>query len=244
MYDIGQLENEWKKYRRKKLKPWYMTLVGVMFILVPIVVFLLNGKIDFSTLKSYFNSLNETRTYEEETTSITPSNKAKGTVLVNSALDRLEINEKENLIDVAQRPEKKQVNILVDVPMLDGEDNTEYEEEVTRDKPKVHLDIVETTNVTAYKDVERRFMQSHEIEDALFLARSYYKKGDYKKSENWALEANKLDEGSEESLFIFVKSKVKLGRKNEAVSILKGYINMTDSKEGKKLLYKIENNKL
>ncbi|HEY9129827.1 MAG TPA: CDC27 family protein, partial [Sulfurovum sp.] len=222
----------------------YITLVGIIFILVPIFFFLLNGKIDFSVLKSYFNSSNVSQTYEKESTSTTSNSKAKSTVLVNSALDRLETNEKENLIEVAQSTEKKQVNILVDVPMLDGEDNTEYEEEVTRDKPKVHLDIVETTNVTAYKDVERRFMQSREIEDALFLARSYYKKGDYKKSENWALEANKLDEGSEESLLIFVKSKVKLGRKNEAVSILKGYINMTDSQEGKKLLYKIENNKL
>ena len=221
-----------------------MTLLGVLFRLVPILFFLLNGKIDFSALKGYFNSSNEIQTYEEASISTTSSNKIKSTVLVNSALDRLEINEKENLIEVAEKSDKKQLNILVDVPMLDGDDNTEYEEEITRDKPKVHLDIIETTNVTAYKDVEKRFMQSHEIEDALFLARSYYKKGDYKKSENWALEANKLDEGSEESLFIFVKSKVKLGSKNEAVSILKGYINMTDSQEGKKLLYKIENNKL
>ena len=66
----------------------------------------------------------------------------------------------------------------------------------------------------------------------------------YKKSEYWALETNKLDEDSEESLFIFVKSKVKLGRKNEAVTILTDYIKMTNSQEGKKLLYQIENNKL
>ena len=243
MYDIEKLENEWKKYRRKKLKPWYITLASSVFLLVPLVFFLMNGKIDLSVLKSYFQSSNGILSSEVESTSTIQSDHTKSKVLVNMALDRLEITKNENLIEDADRPEKKQVNILVDVPMLDGED-TEYDEEITREKPKVHLDIVETTNVTAYKDVEKRFMKSHEIEDALFLARSYYKKGDYKKSEHWSLEANKLDESSEESLFKFVKSKVKLGRRNEAVSILKGYINMTDSKEGKKLLYTIENNKL
>ena len=241
MYDIEKLENEWKKYRRKKLKPWYITLASSVFLLVPLVFFLMNGKIDLSVLKSYFQSSNGILSSEVESTSTIQSDHTKSKVLVNMALDRLEITNNENLIEDADRPDKKQVNILVDVPMLDDEDT---EEEFTREKPKVHLDIVETTNVTAYKDVEKRFMKSHEIEDALFLARSYYKKGDYKKSENWALEANKLDEGSEESLLIFVKSKVKLGRRNEAISILKGYINMTDSQEGKKLLYKIENNQL
>ena len=244
MYDIEQLENEWKKYRRKKLKPWYFTLAAIIILMIPLGFFLMSEKINFSAIKGYFQFSNDTSSYEKDSTSTSQSNQAKSTVLVNSALDRLETNEKENLIEVEDKADKKSVNILVDVPMLDGTDNTEYQEEDTTDKPKVHLDIVETTNVTAYKDVERRFMQSHEIEDALFLARSYYKKADYKKSEYWALEANKLDESSEESLLIFVKSKVKLGRRNEAVSILKGYVNMTDSQEGNKLLYMIENNKL
>ncbi len=98
--------------------------------------------------------------------------------------------------------------------------------------------------MTAYKDVEKRFLESHDIDDALFLARSYYKKGDYKKSEYWALEINKLDEDMEESLLIFVKSKVKMGRKNEAISILTTYVQRSDSQEAKKLLYRIENGKL
>jgi len=244
MYDIELLENEWKKYRRKKLKPWYITLSIVIFLLVPSVLFLINGKIDFSALKGYFQSSNEVTFDEKSVFRTTENQKIKSSVLVNNALDRLETKETENIIDSVDKSAKKSVNILVDVPMLDGTDNTEYEEDVSAERPKVHLDIVESTNVTAYKDVEKRFMESHEMDDALFLARSYYKKGDYKKSEYWALETNKLDENSEESLFIFVKSKVKLGRKNEAVAILNDYIKVSNSEEAKKLLYKIENNKL
>jgi tetratricopeptide (TPR) repeat protein len=244
MYDIELLENEWKKYRRKKLKPLYITLAVVIFLLVPTLFFLISKKIDFSTFSSYFQSSDDAASYQMISTSSSENTMMKSTVLVNNALDRLETKETENLIDIADKPGKKSVNILVDVPMLDDTENTEYQEEISTERPKVHLDIVESTNVTAYKDVERRFMQSHEIDDALFLARSYYKKGDYKKSEYWALETNKLDENNEESLFIFVKSKVKLGHKNEAIAILNDYLKVSNSSEGNKLLDTIENNKL
>lgn len=239
MYDIQQLENEWKKYRRKKLKPWYITLLIVTLIAISSVLILMNGQINFSSFKSYFDTKNQTLT-QEENVNYDQEKKVQKNVLLNSALDRLET--KENLIAVMEKSPKKPLNILVDVPLLD-DTNPTYED-VSEDKPKVQLDIVESTSVTAYKDVERRFLQSHDIDDALFLARSYYKKGDYKKAEYWALETNKIDENSEESLFIFVKSKVKLGRRNEAVTILTDYIKMTNSQEAKKLLYMIQNNKL
>jgi hypothetical protein len=167
--------------------------------------------------------------------------KTKSSVLVNDALDRLEM--KENVIDVVEKAVKTPVNILVDVPLLDDQDQSSVQA-IEADKPKMHLDIIETSSVTAYKDVEKRFLQSRELDDALFLARSYYKKGDYKKAEYWALETNKLDENSEESLLIFVKSKAKSGHRNEAVTILTTYIKESNSQEGKKLLNQIENNKL
>lgn len=240
MYDIEQLEDEWKKYRRKKLKPWYISILVFLLLLVPLVLFLMNQKIDFSALKTYFKTSKETVSHEEGSSN-TKVKKVKSSVLVNNALDRLEI--KENVIAVTDKAVKKPMNILVDIPVLeDTQDLIVSDTEI--DKPKIHLDIVESTSVTAYKDVEKRFLQSREIDDALFLARSYYKKGNYKKSEYWALETNKLDENSEESLFIFVKSKVKRGHENEAISILKDYIKMSDSQEGRKLLNQIENNKL
>ena len=244
MYDIEQLENEWKRYRKKKLKPWYIGILLIFVLTVPVVFFLMSEKVDLSTFKSYFQFSNELSS-SEGTSILTKENEERSTVLVNGALDRLEVKKKESLITAVEQPVKRPVNILVDVPVLDDTNNISYSDELpTADKPKVHLDIVESTSVTAYEDVERRFSQSHEIDDALFLARSYYKKGDYKKSEYWALETNKLDVESEESLFIFVKSKVKLGRRNEAITILTDYIKMTDSQEGKKLLYEIENNKI
>lgn len=243
MYDIQQLENEWKKYRKKKLKPWYIGALTFIALSLLFVFFVVNEKVDFNTIKSYFQTSKDSVSYE---VSSNFQKQSKSSILINEALDRLETKErilKESMITVTDKPVKKPMNILVDIPVLDGTENFAAQA-YDPNKPKVNLDIVETSNVTAYKDVEKRFRESHEIDDALFLARSYYEKGDYKKSEYWALETNKLDEKSEESLFIFVKSKAKLGRSNEAISILTDYIKMSNSQEGKKLLYQIENNKL
>jgi len=113
-----------------------------------------------------------------------------------------------------------------------------------KEKEKKYLNIVKTSNVIAYEDVEERFRQTHDIDDALFLAKSYYKKAFYKKSKYWALEANKIDDNLEESLLIFVKSKVKLGKRDESISLLKKYIEKTNSEDASTLLDIIENHKL
>ncbi len=120
--------------------------------------------------------------------------------------------------------------LLVDIPVLEEENN------------KTQLNIIGTSSVVAYEDVEKRFAQSHDIDDALFLANGYYKRGDYIKSAYWALETNKLDSDVEESIFIFVESKIKSGQVNEGISILKKYMKQSNSEEAKKLLFRIENN--
>lgn len=108
----------------------------------------------------------------------------------------------------------------------------------------MHLDIIGTSSITAYEDVEKRFLQSHDIDDALFLAKSYYKRLNYEKAVYWAFEVNKLDQNVEESVLIFIESKVKLGQRNEAILLLKNYLNKSDSEAGKILLERIENDTL
>jgi hypothetical protein len=134
----------------------------------------------------------------------------------------------------------KELNILVDIPILDMENNRIIENKKTEENALI--DIVGTSSVIAYEEVEKRFENHHDIDDALFLAKSYYKKGNYKKAAYWALETNKLDDDVEESIFIFVESKVKSGQVNEGILILKRYIKQSSSEEAKKLLFRIENN--
>lgn len=243
MYDINQLEYDWKKYRKKKLRPWYIGSLTLLVLIASVTLFLMNEKIDFSVWKSYFKTSKEMFPLEEKSKDILVSKekKVKDIVLLDDALNILEV--KDNVIGISDKVVKEPLNILVDIPVLD--DTKEHiVEDVSQVRKKMHLEIIESTSVTAYKDVEKRFLESHDIDDALFLARSYYKKGDYEKAAYWALEINKLDEDMEEGLLIFVKSKAKMGRKNEAISILTTYVKKSDSQEATKLLYRIKNDKL
>ena len=216
MYEIKELEENWKKYKRKQLRPIIM-LVTLVVVIVIAIFTIEESPISLSSIKNYFKNDNITRVDTND----------KSQMLIDGALGLLDSSDK-GFISVNNQ---SKTNTIVDIPVLDG-------------KTKVHLDIVETTSISAYKDVERRFLQTHNIDDSLFLAKSYYKKEKYKKALYWALESNKIDADMEESIFIFVKSKFKLGNKEEAISILVTYIKKSDSEEGKNLLYQLKNNKI
>ena len=241
MYDIKPLESEWKKYRKKRQKPWYVG--GFIFLILGLLVITFSGnvKIDLSSLTAYFKTIqsNELPVIKE----------IKSHVLLDNALVTLETEKKASkteqyiTIETVEKNELKAPNILVDIPVLEKVEQP-MNENVSIDKKKVHINIIETSSVTAYKDVEKRFLQSHDVDDSLFLAKSYYKKGHYKEAEYWALETNKIDEYIEESVLIFVKAKAKLGHKNEAESILTNYISKTASQEAKNVLFRIKNDTL
>ena len=107
-------------------------------------------------------------------------------------------------------------------------------------RKKKHLKIVKSSNKIGLKDVARRFKKYRNVEDGLFLAKTYYKQGKYLKSEYWALETNKIDYNIEDSWIVFAKSKIKLGQKREAISILNKYLKQSHSNKARKLLLKLK----
>lgn len=243
MYDMRPLEEEWKRYRKKKLRPWYLGSIVFVILLFLILFFSSNTTMNFNFVSAYLNSLKSSVSLKEVKSENVQH--AKSDIVVNGPLMRIEVDKQ--VMDksesvASESVENTPANILVDIPILDGKQD-ERSSVSGKARKKIHLDIINTTNITAYKDVENRFKQSRDIDDSLFLARSYYKKGNYKKSEYWALQTNKVNPNIEESMLIFVKSKMKLGRKHEARNILAAYLKKSNSHEAKKLLYSIENGK-
>lgn len=218
MYDIKPLEEDWKKYRQKKMSPWYL---GFFSLLVGSIVFIMlfNGKIEFNFLKKYMI----------ESSNDISVKLSSYDILLEGALETLETKENKKLSQKIANSN----GTFIDIPLTDSEH-----------KERVHMDIIESNSDAAYQEVEKRFLISQDIDDSLFLAKSYYAKGNYQRAEYWALETNKLDESLEESIFIFVKSKVKLGNNVEALNMLKHYIKKSDSEEARNLLYKLKNGTL
>ena len=212
MHDIKALEREWERYRKRKIRPWYIflsvTLVGLSITLL----FLNYQNIYF--VKGDINSSKNIKALSVKS------------VVAKSFKDS-------NSTSTNTLSQKAPLVLIEDVPILD--DN-----ETIKNNKKVDLHIVKTSSSIAYREVERRFLQSHDTEDALFLAKSYYAKGNYAKAEYWALEANKVDDNIEESWLIFAKAKAKQGQINEAIRILTSYIRKSNSVQAKSVLYKIK----
>jgi len=219
MYNIKALEEEWKKYNRKKKRPWYVLILIIIIVLLSMAAFFYMDNVPkfFS-----FKSIAKQKTEEKMKPSV---------VFVDKALTMLE--------------NKKSV-IPVDAPMdLDAIPLEETKNNVSQAKKKLHIEVIEAgSSPTSYKEIAKRFRMGHDTDDSLFLAKSYYRKGNYKKAEYWALQTNKINGNIEESWLIFAKAKVKRGRRNEAIRILNAYIKRTRSIEAKVLLEKIKKGKI
>lgn len=235
MYDIKPLEEEWKKYRRKKRRPWFVLIFSIVFILLVSLTFLNYKEIDLLKLNDGSRPervANSPAAVLAEHTAAAKKTKASevseitktGALIVDSENGSMEIVEDLPIAEDVETIKEPGVKIKT----------------VEKPRKKMHLDIIESTSVSAYKDVQRRFEQSHDTDDSLFLAKSYYSQRNYQKAEYWALQTNKVNENIEESWLIFAKSKVKLGRKNEAIHILTNYIKKSNSTEAQNLLNKIK----
>jgi tetratricopeptide (TPR) repeat protein len=113
-------------------------------------------------------------------------------------------------------------------------------EQNTKEETKQNLSIIRHKDKTDLSDVIRRFKKNKNPTLSLFIAKKYYKMGEYQKSYNYALMTNEINKDIEESWLIFAKSLVKLGQHELAMATLKSYLKSKDSTSAKTLLNKIE----
>ena len=88
-----------------------------------------------------------------------------------------------------------------------------------------------------------RFQKNNNPALSLFIAKKYYKLGDYKQAYNYALLTNQINKSIDQSWIIFARSLVKLNKKEKAKSILKSYIKSSKSVNAKVLLDDIKSGK-
>lgn len=260
MHDIKALEKEWTQYNKKRYRPFYFIGLFFLVLLSGIYVYkktvFLKKTVPVTVIKKSQERVKKPAIVSKSV------EKTPYTLLSNSAILSIQMDkhETEDTINVGntlnaehlQRDTKEveipTLPIIDNIPVID----TVREKKKRRKKKslkenlhvnvkhkKRHLKILKSSGKIALKDVAHRFRRTHNVDDALFLSKSYYKQKRYLKSEYWALETNKLDANIEDSWIIFVKSKIKLGQKSEAVKILKKYIAQSHSQKAKKLLLKL-----
>ena len=116
-----------------------------------------------------------------------------------------------------------------------------------KEAPVVHKHAIITIERKESKknidDVIERFKNNHNPALSLFVAKKYYELGEYKQAYNYALITNGINNHIEASWLIFVKSLVKLHKKDMAIKTLIKYINYSHSENAKILLDNIESGK-
>lgn len=230
MYNVEKLEQQWMRYRRKK-------------IIFPVMVFFLGFLIIAAAV--YFVGTKE-HVSDNNTSMLASAKKAQ----VSSALRPGGETDK-------KRPVGKLDILSTGVPSLSSNQDKErpkvgqiiFQDTVTKptNKPAKRKNILIQVRERGGKDIavdiENRFEFAKDKSDSLFLAKYYYDKMDYSKSEKWALETNKLDNTIEEGWLIFAKSLAKKGKRIESLKVLKTFLDSSDSPKAKNLMDKIRRGK-
>lgn len=240
MYDIEKLEKQWSSYNKKRKRPLYITSFLSVVVVALVIVVYLNDTLSHKVKQLFNDQLNVqvspvTNNLVKEEANVSMDKEDEKPVKI-AEVPKMVIEMKPNPYDIASKEPVLEAVEFLDTP---EKADTSLPIEETENK-KIHLDILETSSVTAYKDVESRFYQTHDTDDSLFLAKSYFNRGEYKKAEYWALQTNKVDSNIEESWLLFAHAKAKLGQKQDAIKVLNSYIAKTNSIEAKRLLEQIK----
>ena len=235
MYDIDLLETQWKKYNKKKRRPFYLMSFFLIFMIGLGVLFFMNKEL----VLNKFENLQSNK-----------SSSDSNSVFKDAPIDTLAVkkNHEGNLNSL-----KPVAPVVIDTNPMEPEDvlievtDARVPATVTKQinveqkvKPKMHLEIVEMSGERAYVDVKNRFSIAPDSDDSLFLARNYYRDKKYSKAAYWALQTNKLNGDIEESWLIFARAKAKTGQKNEAIRVLSEYAKRSNSDDAYKLLKELK----
>ena len=254
MYDIPELEKKWKKWKRKQIqKPIIFGVVSLVTV----------SAISFAVYM-YLNSKpvsNKAVTVQtQQPTKLQQSNSSDSNLIVikkRPASSNTQTHQTSQVVPQPQSQVAVQNNadetiditkaqiVKPDVPdeeiKVIGFDKKEAKEVKSKYKNLTNSATKPVLDPEAEhaKEVEERFKESQDTADSLYLAKYYYKKGDYAKAESWAIVTNNIDGDIEESWLIFAKARAKQGKRVDAIKVLQTYYDETKSKKAKQLLDKL-----
>ncbi len=254
MYDIPELEKKWRKYKRKKIQKPIIIISTITVLIIGI------GLISFTYMNNKSNkdlTTSKTKSSNVSVVNVKKSNNSQNSdkaIIITKVKDNTNslINVKPtkasnnsdaqsaNGIDLS-KAEIVKPNVPDDEIRVIGFDKKDkdkikkkYEDILIPNKSKQDIQLREKI-----AELEDRFKSYQDPKDSLALAKLYYKNGDYKKAESWAVSTNNIDGDIEESWLIFAKARAKQGFRKDAIKVLQSYYDETKSAKAKKLLVKI-----
>ena len=229
MYDLNELESNWRLYRRRKIKN---AVIPTLAILSVVVLSVSAGFFIYTESKAP----NKQQPIDTNTQSRII---AKAPELKEPEKPKLEQPEqkesKEKKQDDGQKGKNEPKTVILESI---GEQKKVDEKRTQQKQQKIDIELKETKTLEV---LEERYSKHKSADTAAMIAFEHYKNGDYQKAYKWAISANNLDAKNEKSWIVFAESANKLGKKEEAVSALENYIRSSQSDTAKNALSKIKN---
>ena len=255
MYDIPELEKKWRIYkRRQRRKPIIITLLSLIIIgggAVAVKTYLNSTKNQQEIVATKPKATPSVTTQQQPAIVIkklsnqTPPSNVSSNKLLNIQPTPQTQNTPEAQIDLS-----KATIIKPNVPDAEirviGFDDKKEKKAVEDTYSDILIPKKSTQNIQIKEEIaelEEKFKETQNPQDSLKLARLYYKLGDYKKAEDWAVNTNNLDGDIEESWLIFAKSRAKQGFRTDAITVLQTFYDETNSQKAKVLLDKLRRGK-
>jgi tetratricopeptide (TPR) repeat protein len=92
--------------------------------------------------------------------------------------------------------------------------------------------------------IKKKFYATNNVSFSNLISKKLYNSKKYKKALKWALISNEIDNENIDSWIMFAKAKVKLGKKEDAISALNSFLKKHESRKVEKLLLKISSSKV
>ncbi|NOQ30721.1 MAG: hypothetical protein GQ570_06325 [Helicobacteraceae bacterium] len=219
MHNLEQLEKRWFIYKAKKYIPIALLTVLVTIALIVTLLFKSDVKKELAVKKDNIIKKDEP---------IVP------------------VSFVENVVIKEKREEYAPLVLQPSMSFMEKIKSSEQEKTVPVKKvqPVEKIKITKAKSVTKHTKIteyelltlENRFAKSSSATLGLFIAKYYYKNKEYKNSAEYALKVNELNPNLEESWMIFASSLAKNGKKDDAIQVLKKYIDKTHSSNATTLL--------
>jgi tetratricopeptide (TPR) repeat protein len=246
MINIKELEKRWYKYKTKGLI-LISSIVAILLILVYGGYYILYKlDLDISFIEQESKPTTSKIIKETNSTAIEEKKESDDVLLAPTIpivdLEQEKKKDKEKRRKVAKKKridsQKRLVKAKTDT-YLTAKELTVVNGSSTksREKKKINLHRSSDNYMSIMKN---KFQKNKNPREALLIAKAYYKAGNYKNAEEWALKANNLDKKLDESWLVFAKSQEKLGKRKEALKVLVAYYKTSKSPKAKALIDKIK----
>ncbi len=238
MYEIEELEAQWRRFRRKRYMRRGLIVLSILLLLgIPMVYVSYKERkketassvVDTGNKKNIVNSIKKT---PSELPSIKAANKVPLSVAkpLQTEVPSMQKQSPTKVPSETSVSQKPKMTISFVEPTSSEKASTSIK------RGSMQMQTVNVANASVIRKLEKRFPLSRDYDDAMYLAKYYYGKHNYRKAEYWAMQANTVDSSQAESWMIFAKSKAKQGHRKEALKILQAYYDRYGNMEVKLLI--------